>query len=323
MAYDPSLGVTVLFGGHEETSDYGDTWEWNGIPWTLNPSAGSTPRSGMPMAFDSGRNVTVMFGGLGTQYLDDTWEYGPAGQDCNANQIPDECDIAAGISTDCQPDGIPDECTCLTMSAAQPEPVVQAKNRYLAFDPNNECVKAAIRVTFTDLPPPFEALEDQRRWVGPPVETCEDALVVSAPCLRGSFTLASLQCESFFTDWGPWGLLHVTGPEIVPNATYTVELVHEGCDIANNADYSTGLPVPTIGKWADVVPAFGGPTQPNFADIAAVTDKFRDAPSAVSKARTDLVANVPDRKVNFSDIAAATDAFRGFPYPFTGPASCP
>ncbi|MCK4660932.1 MAG: hypothetical protein KAV82_15535, partial [Phycisphaerae bacterium] len=31
-------------------------------------------------------------------------------QDCNANTIPDECDIAAGTSQDCQSNGIPDEC---------------------------------------------------------------------------------------------------------------------------------------------------------------------------------------------------------------------
>lgn len=30
--------------------------------------------------------------------------------DCNANGIPDSCDIAVGFSDDCQPNGIPDEC---------------------------------------------------------------------------------------------------------------------------------------------------------------------------------------------------------------------
>ena len=33
-----------------------------------------------------------------------------AGNDCNANGIPDECDIAAGDSEDCNTNGIPDEC---------------------------------------------------------------------------------------------------------------------------------------------------------------------------------------------------------------------
>lgn len=32
------------------------------------------------------------------------------GQDCNANLVPDDCDIANGTSADCNEDGIPDEC---------------------------------------------------------------------------------------------------------------------------------------------------------------------------------------------------------------------
>ncbi|MCH7812883.1 MAG: proprotein convertase P-domain-containing protein, partial [Planctomycetes bacterium] len=31
-------------------------------------------------------------------------------EDCNGNAVPDECDITSGTSDDCQPDGIPDEC---------------------------------------------------------------------------------------------------------------------------------------------------------------------------------------------------------------------
>ncbi len=34
----------------------------------------------------------------------------PAGQDCNGNGTPDECDIASGTSQDCNGNGIPDEC---------------------------------------------------------------------------------------------------------------------------------------------------------------------------------------------------------------------
>lgn len=33
-----------------------------------------------------------------------------AGNDCNGNGNPDDCDLASGYSLDCQPDGIPDEC---------------------------------------------------------------------------------------------------------------------------------------------------------------------------------------------------------------------
>jgi hypothetical protein len=33
-----------------------------------------------------------------------------ASNDCNANGLPDDCDLAAGTATDCQPNGIPDAC---------------------------------------------------------------------------------------------------------------------------------------------------------------------------------------------------------------------
>jgi hypothetical protein len=39
-----------------------------------------------------------------------TCVFGPTSADCNANGIPDECDIAGGTSLDCNHNGIPDEC---------------------------------------------------------------------------------------------------------------------------------------------------------------------------------------------------------------------
>lgn len=35
---------------------------------------------------------------------------GGASQDCNENDIPNECDIAGGVSDDCSLNGVPDEC---------------------------------------------------------------------------------------------------------------------------------------------------------------------------------------------------------------------
>ena len=34
----------------------------------------------------------------------------PGSDDCNGNDVPDECDIASGLSEDCDLDGTPDEC---------------------------------------------------------------------------------------------------------------------------------------------------------------------------------------------------------------------
>ncbi|MCG8406940.1 MAG: right-handed parallel beta-helix repeat-containing protein [Phycisphaerales bacterium] len=41
--------------------------------------------------------------------------------DCNANGLPDSCDIGSETSTDCNENGIPDECECSTLECAPPE----------------------------------------------------------------------------------------------------------------------------------------------------------------------------------------------------------
>ena len=46
MAHDSVRGRTVLFGGRNGTTLYGDTWEWNGTAWTQkSPPFSPSPRS--------------------------------------------------------------------------------------------------------------------------------------------------------------------------------------------------------------------------------------------------------------------------------------
>ena len=84
------------------------------------------------------------------------------------------------------------------------------------------------------------------------------------------------------------------------------------------------------GKWGDAVAPFGGGSQPSFADISAVVDKFRNLASAPDTPRVDFVGaggpgqpNTPNQAASFADVSAAVDAFRTFPYPFTVPACSP
>jgi hypothetical protein len=77
MAYDPSTGTIVLFGGVVQGNTYlGDTWTWNGVTqtWTQqSPAASPSPRGGHGMATDAAGNV-VLFGGTnGTANSSDTW----------------------------------------------------------------------------------------------------------------------------------------------------------------------------------------------------------------------------------------------------------
>lgn len=78
-AFDTAAARLVLFGGIGGGGFTGDTWLRDGTTnaWTLG-AAGPSPRVFMAMAYDSTRNVTVLFGGRDTTgaLIGDTWEYG-------------------------------------------------------------------------------------------------------------------------------------------------------------------------------------------------------------------------------------------------------
>ncbi|MGH7409432.1 MAG: kelch repeat-containing protein, partial [Candidatus Methylomirabilales bacterium] len=79
MVYDSDRQRIVLFGGHTlgTASGLNDTWEYNGTNWTHATPQSSPPVRGQHgMAYDSGRQRIVVFGGShgGTTY-GDTWEY--------------------------------------------------------------------------------------------------------------------------------------------------------------------------------------------------------------------------------------------------------
>jgi hypothetical protein len=86
MVYDRGRGVTVLFGGtapgvQSATANalviFGDTWEWDGEKWVQRSNEGPEPRLRAAMAYDSRREVVVLFGGLGefARLYGNTWEW--------------------------------------------------------------------------------------------------------------------------------------------------------------------------------------------------------------------------------------------------------
>lgn len=77
MVYDEARDRVVLFGGGDlNLNPRGDTWEFDGSRWSLVDPGGPdtpSPRIAMRMAYDSDREVTVLYGGfLGET---DTWEW--------------------------------------------------------------------------------------------------------------------------------------------------------------------------------------------------------------------------------------------------------
>jgi len=78
MAYDPSTGNMVLFGGYDGSGGYlNDTWTWDGTTWTQQSPVTSPPaRYGASMAYDPATGNTVLFGGVGSgSFLNDTWTW--------------------------------------------------------------------------------------------------------------------------------------------------------------------------------------------------------------------------------------------------------
>ena len=81
MSYDSLRRVVVLFGGVDSgnfpASINDQTWEWNGKDWSRRqPATAPSPRFGAAMAFDSTRQVHLLFGGTTPGgSVNDTWEW--------------------------------------------------------------------------------------------------------------------------------------------------------------------------------------------------------------------------------------------------------
>ncbi len=136
---------------------------------------------------------------------------------------------------------------------------------------------------------PFTAFEGQSVYVGPPVNYVE-SFASGIP-----FQASATQCTPHYQDWGTVGLLHVTGSAIVPSSTYHVENVALACQgvegsvdcVSGGANVSAQLAIKTA-RWGDVEVPYNPPsttTQPNFEDISALVDKFKNKLGAPIKAR--------------------------------------
>jgi hypothetical protein len=255
--------------------------------------------------------------------------------DCNGNGIDDEQDIAEQTSQDDNGNGIPDECECpVECDSPQPEVIddkVFPKNRYLSFEPGNAGRQAALRVKIVDLPAPFEYLEGEVMWVGVPWEVTENSGHIAPEDAPGwpTLTVATLQCEPRYADWGTYGILHVYHQNIIPGGRYAVQAIDEVCDIVGDPNYSWPLTIQTS-IWADVVKdctttPCGPPDGEVYitADVTMILDKFKNLAGALAKARADIEPALPDLLINMTDVTWAVDAFGGGDYPFSAGAPCP
>ena len=201
-------------------------------------------------------------------------------------------------------------------------------------------MQTALRVTLTSLPDGSDEYEGTELWVGPVQTKCENAGQADPPaggCGPAwtpdgpalTMQTASLQSTQHCADFGSLGLIHVTGCEVVPGATYSIQAINCAGDPGNEAEYSTALPV-TTSSWGNIcgpwdVDHWSPPdtTVDVTVDVTACLDKFKNAQGAPIKARADIEPGVPDWQINISDVAILLDAFAGDPYPFPGPGVCP
>jgi N-acetylneuraminic acid mutarotase len=83
MAYDPTTGKLIVFGGYDGRTYYGDTWAYDltANVWTAVSRAGPAPaaRQGHSLVYDPGSKNMILFGGFsGRAQYNDTWAYDPA-----------------------------------------------------------------------------------------------------------------------------------------------------------------------------------------------------------------------------------------------------
>ncbi len=67
MAYDKVRETVILFGGrnrYDNSSAYGDTWEWNGGQWRLASQSRPAARDHVDMAYDPLRGKLVLCGSV-------------------------------------------------------------------------------------------------------------------------------------------------------------------------------------------------------------------------------------------------------------------
>lgn len=66
---------TLLWGGGDSGAFFGDTWEWDGEGWVQVADTGPAPFAWAGLAFDSNRNVAVLFTSNVANTAWETWEW--------------------------------------------------------------------------------------------------------------------------------------------------------------------------------------------------------------------------------------------------------
>ena len=214
--------------------------------------------------------------------------------------------------------------------------LVEARNnRFLSVEAGDVGQTQAIRVTFVDLPAPFDAWNGAQMFVDEPFQLSEKGGtgLANAPAPGDdTLTVAGLRCDALLRDWDG-GPVHIYHEGIIPGGIYSVQSIDSSCELGSESSFSAAAVI-TNALWSDVVGPFnaGG----NYwgandgsvdvaTDVVAMLDKFGSQPGSPRKFAMDLEPGIIDGKINITDVTMILDAFGGAAYPFApgGPAPCP
>lgn len=119
------------------------------------------------------------------------------------------------------------------------------------------------------------------------------------------------------------GILHVYGEAVVPGAAYTVQVIEEHCNPADENDYSLAVILETA-VFGDVLTSCNQiPCTPtgdgaHIIDVLGVLQRFGTQPGAPSKTRTEWEPSLLDLSPAITDVLYGVLGFQGVRYPSLG-----
>ena len=108
---------------------------------------------------------------------------------------------------------------------------------------------------------------------------------------------------------------------------YLIDVIADGLDIGDPANYSLPLELRTVVYWADVTGgtldnvALPPDNTTGFLDVLDQVNRFKDKGQATTS-WLDLDPQEPDGEVGFLDMLQAVGGFKDQPYPFLDPCEC-
>lgn len=195
-----------------------------------------------------------------------------------------------------------------------------ARSRYLSVRPNpaNAGVNRAIRVSLST----GEVLG----WASAATDV---AVTGPGPNL---FHVSRVDAAPTYFDWSTLseGVLTIGDCEIAPGFDYVVQCIEDGLDIADEANYSAPLTLPTSDNHGDITGGGSPGAPPNgqvsLTDAFAAILGFQNTQNE-PKDWLDLEPNtgpaVPNLTVNLADVFQAVQGFQNVPYPGPAPTACP